>query len=105
MKKFTFFVLAIVAMFVAMPVFAQDRNNEDEVVKVEKGDRNGTEVEFKMIDRCPMCNSELQKIDDGAHHYCLNPNCDARNIESIIHYVSYFKPTFEPFQQNQRTYT
>ena len=36
MKKFTFFVLAIVAMFVAMPVFAQDRNNEDEVVKVEK---------------------------------------------------------------------
>lgn len=59
-----------------------------EVVKVEKGDRNGTEVEFKMIDRCPMCNSELQKIDDGAHHYCLNPNCDARNIEAIVHYVS-----------------
>ena len=35
MKKFTFFVLTLVAMMVAMPVFAQDRNNEDEVVKVD----------------------------------------------------------------------
>ena len=59
-----------------------------EVVKVEKEDRTGTEVEFKMIEVCPMCGSVLSKISDGAHHYCLNPNCDARNIEAIIHYVS-----------------
>ena len=59
-----------------------------EVVKVEKEDRNGNEIEFKMIEVCPMCGSKLSRKDDGAHHYCLNPNCDARNIESIIHYVS-----------------
>ena len=59
-----------------------------EVVKVEKEDRTGNEIEFKMIESCPMCGSVLSKIADGAHHYCLNPNCDARNIEAIIHYVS-----------------
>ncbi|MBR3891267.1 MAG: NAD-dependent DNA ligase LigA [Bacilli bacterium] len=59
-----------------------------EVVKVEKEDRTGSEISFCMIEECPMCGSKLSKIDDGAHHYCLNPNCDARNIESIIHYVS-----------------
>ena len=59
-----------------------------EVIKVEKDDRNGSEIDFKMIEKCPICGSFLSKIDDGAHHYCLNENCDARNINSIVHYVS-----------------
>ena len=59
-----------------------------EVVRVEKADRNGTEKDYEMIRNCPMCGSLLVKKDDGAHHYCLNEECKARNVEAIIHYVS-----------------
>ena len=59
-----------------------------EVVKVVESKRSGNEKDFVMIDKCPMCGSELVKKDDGAHHYCLNENCKARNIEAIIHYCS-----------------
>ena len=55
MKKFTFFFLAVVAMMVAMPMFAQDRNNEDEVVKVDSRRRDYREdevlVKFKPTSR------------------------------------------------------
>ena len=55
MKKFTFFVLTLVAMMVAMPMFAQDRNNEDEVVKVDSRRRDYREgevlVKFKPTSR------------------------------------------------------
>jgi DNA ligase (NAD+) len=41
-----------------------------------------------MIEYCPMCGSKLVREKDGAHHYCLNEKCRARNVESIIHFVS-----------------
>lgn len=48
--------------------------------------RTGNEIEFKMIENCPYCNTKLVKKD--AMHYCVNPNCDARSIEGLIHYCS-----------------
>lgn len=48
--------------------------------------RDGTEVDFKMIEECPNCKSELVKIE--AMHFCLNKNCPSRNIESLIHFAS-----------------
>lgn len=57
-----------------------------EVVKAIKEERSGEEKEFKMITHCPYCNSELKKID--AMHFCLNPHCSSRKIESLIHYSS-----------------
>ncbi|MEE1090545.1 MAG: S8 family peptidase, partial [Paludibacteraceae bacterium] len=55
MKKFIFFVLAIAAVMVAVPMFAQDRNNEDEVVKVDSRRRDYREgevlVKFKPTSR------------------------------------------------------
>lgn len=55
MKKFTLFFLVVVALMVAMPVFAQDRNNEDEVVKVDSRRRDYREgevlVKFKPTSR------------------------------------------------------
>ena len=59
-----------------------------EVVRVVKEDRTGNEIDYQMITCCPMCGSELVRKEDQAHHYCLNKDCKARNIESIIHYVS-----------------
>ena len=39
-----------------------------------------------MISNCPVCGSQLVKID--AMHFCLNKNCPSRNIESLIHFCS-----------------
>ena len=59
-----------------------------EVVEAKFERRTGNEIPFKMIHKCPMCHSELQKIAGQADYYCQNPDCPKRNIESIIHYVS-----------------
>lgn len=57
-----------------------------EVVEVKK-ERRLKELEpFKMIDKCPMCNTSLIKKD--ANHYCPNNKCPARNIEKLVHFVS-----------------
>lgn len=57
-----------------------------EVVRVIKERRDGSEKEYKMIDKCPICGQPLEKIE--AMHYCTNPHCDARNIEYLIHFAS-----------------
>ncbi|MCQ2792015.1 MAG: NAD-dependent DNA ligase LigA [Bacilli bacterium] len=57
-----------------------------EVVRVLKERRTGNETPYRMIDKCPICGSALKKID--AMHYCVNPKCEARNIESLIHFAS-----------------
>lgn len=40
---------------------------------------------FTMIKRCPVCDSELTALDQI--DYCLNPNCEARHIEGLIHFA------------------
>ena len=57
-----------------------------EVVRPVIERRTGTEIPFAMINNCPVCGSPLVKKD--AMHFCLNPHCDARQIESIIHFSS-----------------
>ena len=59
-----------------------------EVVEVKFERRTGNEVPFKMIDKCPICGSELVKKEGEVAYFCLNTDCDARNIESLIHYAS-----------------
>ena len=43
---------------------------------------------FKMIDKCPVCGSDLEKIEGEANHYCPNLSCDARNLEKLVHFAS-----------------
>ena len=57
-----------------------------EVVKPVVERRNGDEIEFKMIDVCPVCEAPLTRVD--AMHYCLNPYCGAKRIEGLIHFSS-----------------
>lgn len=59
-----------------------------EVVRVIKERRTGEEIPFKMVDKCPICGSELVRKENEAAYYCLNEKCDARNIEGLIHYAS-----------------
>lgn len=59
-----------------------------EVVEVKKERRTGEEQAFQMITNCPMCNSPLVKKEGQVDYYCPNRKCPARNIESLIHFVS-----------------
>ena len=59
-----------------------------EVVRVEVSRRNGDEIPFKMITNCPICGSVLEKKEGEANYFCINPNCDARKIEGLIHFAS-----------------
>lgn len=59
-----------------------------EVVRVVEERRNGTEIPFKMIENCPICGSKIVRKENEAAHYCLNPACDARKIEGLIHFGS-----------------
>lgn len=58
-----------------------------EVVKVDIDRRLEELPKFKMIDRCPVCNTPLVRKEEEANHYCPNPLCDARNIEKLIHFA------------------
>ncbi|MDD2434548.1 MAG: NAD-dependent DNA ligase LigA, partial [Bacilli bacterium] len=57
-----------------------------EVVRVLLDKRDGTQIPYKMIENCPVCGSKLVKKD--AMHFCTNHSCDARQVESIIHFSS-----------------
>ncbi len=59
-----------------------------EVVRPLFEERTGQEIPFVMIKKCPVCQSELVRKDLEADHYCLNKDCKARIIESLIHFAS-----------------
>ena len=59
-----------------------------EVVEAKIERRTGNELDFVMIDKCPMCGGKIEKRNGQVDYYCVNPDCPRRNIESIIHYVS-----------------
>ena len=57
-----------------------------EVVRALVERRDGTEKPYQMIDKCPVCGGDLIRKD--AMHFCVNPQCDAKQIEQIIHFSS-----------------
>ncbi len=59
-----------------------------EVIKPDVNRRTGSEVNFKMISKCPICKSNLVREKAKAAYYCLNENCDAKKQESLLHFVS-----------------
>lgn len=59
-----------------------------EVVRSVEDDRTGEERLFVMTDTCPMCGGKVERKGEEAAHYCLNEQCPARKIESIIHFAS-----------------
>ena len=59
-----------------------------EVVEVKKERRTGEEIPFQMATHCPICGTELVRKESEAAWFCLNPNCDARKIEGLIHFAS-----------------
>lgn len=59
-----------------------------EVVRPIVEKRNGTQTVFEFPKTCPICGSVLVRFPDEAAHYCINQDCPARVVESIIHFAS-----------------
>ncbi|MFA5466481.1 MAG: NAD-dependent DNA ligase LigA, partial [Candidatus Izemoplasmatales bacterium] len=59
-----------------------------EVIRVLPEMRTGIERPFQMARYCPECHEPLTRKDDEADYYCLNPDCEAKHIEGLIHFAS-----------------
>jgi len=60
-----------------------------EVVRVIKEKRPSTAKVFKMPQYCPICNSQVIRIDGEAAQRCTGQlNCEAQAKQAISHYVS-----------------
>ena len=59
-----------------------------EVVEVKKERRTGEEIDFQMIDSCPICGEKLVKKSGQVDYFCFNSKCPARHIEGLCHFVS-----------------
>ncbi|HID19887.1 MAG TPA: NAD-dependent DNA ligase LigA [Methanophagales archaeon] len=57
-----------------------------EVVSVIKSKRTGTEKEFRMPDRCPICGADVLK--EGPIVRCIGVSCSAQLKERIKHFAS-----------------
>jgi DNA ligase (NAD+) len=43
---------------------------------------------FRMPDRCPACNTPVERPADEAMRYCPNASCPGRVLEGMVHYAS-----------------
>lgn len=59
-----------------------------EVVSVKLDRRSSSSKPFRMITHCPICHSKLVKEATKVDYYCVNDECDKKNIRSIIHFAS-----------------
>lgn len=58
-----------------------------EVIEVIKSRRTHQQP-FKMIETCPVCGEQVTRKPGEADHYCSNPSCPGRNINTLIHFSS-----------------
>jgi DNA ligase (NAD+) len=59
-----------------------------EVIDVDVSKRDQNLPPFEMITVCPRCGQTLVKKEGEQEHYCINPECGGRILESIIHFAS-----------------
>lgn len=59
-----------------------------EVVKVIDGERSGSEREFVMPAKCPVCGSDVVREESEAAHRCTGLDCPAQLQRHIEHFVS-----------------
>ncbi|MFC2095498.1 NAD-dependent DNA ligase LigA, partial [Candidatus Bipolaricaulota bacterium] len=50
--------------------------------------RTGDEQRFVMPTTCPVCGSDVVRVDTEAAHRCLNTSCPARFKQSLLHFIS-----------------
>ncbi len=57
-----------------------------EVIEVDFTRRTNSSLPFKMLEKCPKCGGNIEKID--ALHFCKNKECGGQILEGIIHFAS-----------------
>jgi DNA ligase (NAD+) len=59
-----------------------------QVVKPILERRTGNEEVYHLPERCPYCDTPIERVPDQAMAYCPNKECPERILQSIIHFVS-----------------
>lgn len=59
-----------------------------EVVKIVETKRTGSERKFMMPQLCPVCQGAVVRPEGESVHRCTNPDCPAKQIGSLEHFVS-----------------
>ena len=59
-----------------------------EVVEVVKDKRTGSELEFVMPAKCPVCGADVMRAEGEAVSRCMGIACPAQVRENIIHFAS-----------------
>lgn len=50
--------------------------------------RSGHEQRFSMPSTCPVCGSEVVRVEEMSAHRCVNASCPARLQQSLLHFAS-----------------
>lgn len=50
--------------------------------------RSGKEEIYQIIKNCPICGTLLERSSSGIDLFCPNINCNARKVNSLIHFIS-----------------
>ncbi len=64
-----------------------------EVVKAVEEERSADALPFVMITKCPSCGQDIIRKPGEADYYCINPNCEEKRINALIHFAS--KPAYD----------
>lgn len=59
-----------------------------EVINVIKSERNKELDPFIFPSICPVCKGQLKRYENEANHYCINIDCPAQVVASIVHFAS-----------------
>ena len=59
------------------------------IISVDKKFRDNSQSKVNFIQNCPSCDSQLQKIEEEAQHYCINSlNCHPQIVGRFKHFIS-----------------
>lgn len=59
------------------------------IISVDKKSRDNSQLKVNFIQNCPSCESQLQKIEEEAQHYCVNSlNCHPQIVGRFKHFIS-----------------
>lgn len=59
-----------------------------EIVQVDLSQRTGEQVPYSAPVQCPVCHDPIIYFEGEVDAYCVNTNCPAKLVESLIHFAS-----------------
>lgn len=59
-----------------------------EIIRVDLNYRNNLTKKTLPFQECPYCHSKLEKIGENVDQFCLNEQCEEKNIKQLTYFVS-----------------